>query len=205
MVIVGLTYSNAPLSAIHEPALFNTHLKMNDFKIVLIITLLLVIASCKNQMTGFYAGTTESGIKHLTTSTLYLRKDKTFKLSCSTSSFESTIPSTGISDIEGKYKREKDQIKLLLQTKRGGWLSYGENPDTLNMNPAGARRTALIGTDTIYGPVKPIAKEDSIIFNITIKPNSKYLWNERNCFIKFDNPDVSKDLKNYCSEIRLEK
>lgn len=178
---------------------------MNDCKIVSIFIIILVIASCKNQMAGFYAGTMESGIRHLPSSTLELRKDNTFKLSYSTSSFESTLPSTGISDIEGKYKRDKDQIKLLLQTQRGGWLSYGENPDTLNMNPAGARKTALIVTDTTYGQVEVIEKDELIIFKITTKPNSTYLWNEQHCFFKFENPDVSKDLRNYCSELRIEK
>ncbi|HZV68671.1 MAG TPA: hypothetical protein VFG10_03975 [Saprospiraceae bacterium] len=172
---------------------------------VIILNLLFIGISCKNQLAGIYAGELESGVKHLSSSLLELKTDKSFKLTYSTTSLESTVPSTSISEWNGRFEKNDDQIKLILETKKVNWLSYGKNPDSLNFSSAGGRRTALVVIDTFYGQVQPIENDKLIILNLASKLNSKYLWNEQNCFIKFNHSDVSHDLNNYCSEFRTEK
>lgn len=169
------------------------------------MNLLFFGTSCKNQLAGVYAGESKSGLKHLSSSLLELNTDNSFKLTYSTILLYSTVPSTSISELKGKFKHNDDQIKLILETKKVNWLSYGKNPDSLNFSSAGARRTALVVIDTLYGQVQPIEKDQLIILNLASKSNSKYLWNEQNCFAKFKHSHKSQDLNNYCSEFRTEK
>jgi hypothetical protein len=172
---------------------------------IILLNLLFFGTSCKNQLAGVYAGEFESGLKHLSSSLLELKADNSFKLTYSITSLESIVPSTSISELKGKYEKNDDQIKLVLETRKLNWLSYGKNPDSLNFSTTGVRRTAIVVIDTFYGQVQPIEKDKLIILNLASKPNSKYLWNEQNCFIKFSTSDVSHDLNNYCSEFRTEK
>jgi hypothetical protein len=150
---------------------------------------------------GYYGGEAISSTKHLSYSALELRKDKTFKLISSSTSLESTIPSTNIHELEGQFENERGQLVILPERERIIWLSYGKNPDSLSFSSAGSRRSAVIVIDTLYGEIQKLNEAKPLIFNLASKPNSKYIWNEKNCFIKFDNSEVSNDLTNYCSEI----
>lgn len=172
---------------------------------VKILVFLFFSTSCKKQWVGFYGSELDSGLKHLASSTLELKKDESFKLVYSMTSLESTTPSTRIVELKGKFGRTVDQIELMPDTKRVNSLSYGKNPDSLNFSHDGVRRSALVVIDTFYGQVQRIEESEPITLHLTSKSNSKYLWNDQNCFVKFDNPDVRYDLKNYCSEIRTVK
>lgn len=171
--------------------------------VLTIASLLILFASCKSQTLGLYVGEIESGVKHLSNSTIELKDDNLFKLTYSMTSIESTIPSTQVTEIVGKFKKENDHLTLFPVSKIVNWLTFGRNPDTLNLNSNGARYTAIVVIDTSFGKIQTIKEPKPIEFHLTNKQYSQYIWNDQNCFIKYINADVSNDLKNYCSDIRL--
>lgn len=170
-------------------------------KIVLLLLSIGYMTSCSKNWSGIYTNELNSGIKHISSTSLVLTSNNHFKLVQSTTSLEFQIPSTQISIQKGKYQKHKKQLYLLTETKQINWVSYGENPDTLKLNPKGVRKTALIAIDTSYGKIQLIKEPQTIKFNLTNKSNSIYIWNDQNCFCKFKNTETSNDLKNYCSEI----
>jgi hypothetical protein len=152
---------------------------------------------------GFYVGEIDSGVKHLSNSTIELRDNNLFELTNSLTSLESTIPSTQITEIEGKFNIENDHLILFPVSKKVNWLTYAKNPDTLNFNPYGSRKSAMVVVDTSFGQIQTIKEPKPIKFNLTSKQNSKYIWNDESCFVKYLNSESSNDLTNYCSELTI--
>ncbi len=169
--------------------------------ILTMVSSLILFVSCKSQISGLYVGEIDSGIKHLSNSTLKLKDDNQFELVNSMTSLESTIPSTTINEITGKFDKDNDYLILFPESKKINWLTYGENPDTVKLNSNGVRKSAFVVVDTIYGQIQIIEGAEPIRFKITNKENSKYIWNNETCFVKYLNTESSNDLMNYCSEL----
>ncbi len=168
----------------------------------LILTSVLIITSCTNNTLGLYVDELDSGVKHISQSTIKLSDNNKFELTHSFTSLEFTIPSTDIEEVEGSFKQEKDTLILFPVSIKRSYLRYGKNPDSLHMDTNGARRSELVVTDTIYGQIQLIIEPKPIIFNYTSRQNSRYIWNDESCFIKYLNSESSNDLINYCSEIK---
>jgi len=167
---------------------------------ILLLNSIFLISSCNSQTIGVCFGEVNSGLKHLSSSTLELKKGNTFKLANSTTSLEAVMPSTNIYEITGKFQKRKGEIILFPKEKRTSWLTYGKNPNKTKTK--GARNTRYIVVDTIYGQKQTLQTLDTLEFKFSIKPNSKYIWNDQNCYIKYDHTELSTDLTNYRSKIK---
>lgn len=171
--------------------------------ILSIASSLILLSSCKSQILGLYVGEIDLGVKHLSNSTIELRDDNLFELTYSMTSLETTIPTTQITEIEGNFNKKNDHLILFPVSKKVNWLTYAKNPDTLNVNSNGARKSAMVVVDTSFGQIQTIKDPKPIKFNLTGKQNSQFIWNDESCFIKYINVHVSNDLIKYCSDIRL--
>ena len=168
----------------------------------IVIFISCVMPSNDNRLSGKYIGEVDSGVNHMSTSVLEFSNKFRFKQVRSTTSLENRTPSTIIYESEGKYQKEGDRIVLLQEYQRTNHLMYGENPNALNFDSLGVRKSALVVLDTIFGRRQMIDTPSEVHYKCSQKPNSKYIWNERECYLMYINTEKSKDSKNYCSELR---
>jgi len=183
----------------------------------LIIIISLSCISCSNKLDGIFVGPSEMGIKHISSSKLVI-ENKQFEMTYNTTSLETNIPSGMIFSYKGHISKNKNSIKLVTKKTSSSHVIYGRpKAESQSASPnkitqlsernrdeyRSSRQTAYQPIDTVTSALRVPDKINTFILEVIDYPNSIYLVNDKNCFIKYitTNLQKEKDMNNYCDTL----